>query len=179
MERGNLLPSTAKSSPQGSRSGPPSTPPKARDSEAYRGVPLIYEVQGCGYGRDAMLNTRAIATVIAILLSVEPNIATSSTVGDLLKYCSSSLNSPDYSYCLGVMDGAEGMAIMATVFELMQHHNDPSLDICFDHPPPDPGTLADSFVSWARSYPTANNWDEASGLVAAFRAKWPCGSIGR
>ncbi len=23
------------------------------------------------------------------------------------------------------------------------------------------------------------NWDEAYGLVAAFREKWPCGSIGR
>jgi hypothetical protein len=54
-----------------------------------------------------------------------------------------------------------------------------ALDICFSHPEPDLAELADGFIAWAKAYPKAENWDESLGLVAAFRAKWPCGSIGR
>jgi hypothetical protein len=56
---------------------------------------------------------------------------------------------------------------------------DLALDICFGNPPPAPGELADVFVAWAEANSAANNWDESLGLAAAFRAKWPCGSIGR
>jgi hypothetical protein len=195
-----------------------------------------------------MLNTRATATIIAVLLSVEPNIATSSTVGDLVKSCVSSIGSADYSYCIGVMAGAEDVATVATANELRQQPqqdtfplpNDPqtgkpftdprlaiiaidqdimrlasftagaggdiarekimalrdwrdrigrslkpsgissgypALDICFSHPEPDLAELADVFIAWAKAYPAAGSWDEALGLVAAFRAKWPCGSL--
>jgi hypothetical protein len=195
-----------------------------------------------------MVNTRATATAIAILLCLEPNIAKSSTVGDLVKSCGSSIDSAGYSYCLGVMSGAEDMASVATFNELHQQSkqetfplpNDPqtgkpftdarlaiiaidqdilrlarftagaggdiarekimalrdwrdrigqslkpsrvssgdlALDICFGSPEPDLAQLADAFVAWARAYPAANNWDESLGLAAAFREKWPCGSI--
>ena len=54
----------------------------------------------------AVSATRFIA-LIALLLSTEPNATKAATVRDLLKSCGSSLDSADYSYCLGVMDGAE------------------------------------------------------------------------
>jgi hypothetical protein len=123
---------------------------------------------------------RFLAVSIAILLGIEPNIAASSTVRDVVKSCLSSIDSSQYSYCLGVMAGAKDIAVTAAGYELIQQPlGDPSLGICFSHPEPDLAELADVFVAWARAYPTANNWDESDGLVAAFRAKWPCGSIGR
>jgi hypothetical protein len=48
--------------------------------------------------------TRFLALSIAVLLSVGPS-ATASTVHDLAKYCSSTIDNSDYSYCLGVMAG--------------------------------------------------------------------------
>ncbi len=54
----------------------------------------------------------------------------------------------------------------------------PALDICFGKPPPAPGDLADVFVTWAKANPGANNWDEALGLTAAFRTRWPCAPTG-
>jgi hypothetical protein len=52
-----------------------------------------------------------------------------------------------------------------------------SLDICFGNPSPAPIDLAEVFVAWAEANVAANNWDESLGLAAAFRAKWPCGSL--
>jgi hypothetical protein len=126
-----------------------------------------------------MSATRFIVIGIALLLSAEPHTTEAATVRDLLKSCGSSLDSADYSYCLGVMDGSEDVAIVASGDELLAHSRELSLDICFSHPEPDLAQLAETFVAWARAYPAAGNWDEALGLVAAFRAKWPCGSIGR
>ena len=61
-------------------------------------VPDIYSFQWCGYDLSAMLNTQPAATIITALLSLEPNIATSSTVSDLVKSFVSSVYSDDYSY---------------------------------------------------------------------------------
>jgi hypothetical protein len=186
--------------------------------------------------------TRSIAMSITFLFGITPNIAASSTVSNAVKYCSSSIDSSDYSYCLGLMAGAEDLTISATSNELIQQSqldtfplpNDPQtgkpftdprlaiiaidkelsrlssnpyahekimalrdwrdrigqslkssgapsdgppLGICFSHPPPDPGELADVFVAWAKANAGADNWDESLGLAAAFRARWPCGSI--
>jgi hypothetical protein len=197
-----------------------------------------------------MFATRFLAVSIAALSSAGPSSATASTVRDLAKYCSSTIDSSDYSYCLGVMSGAKDLATVATANELLRQSrqdpfplpNDPqtgkpfteprlaiiaidqdimrlarftagpggevarekiialrdwhdrigdsikmlgfspgtlALDICFSHPEPDLAELADGFIAWAKAYPKAENWDESLGLVAAFRAKWPCGSIGR
>lgn len=192
-----------------------------------------------------MFIARLLAVSIAVLLGIEPHTAMSSTVRDLVKYCLSAIDSSDYSYCLGVMAGAEEMITLAGSYELLQQAkhdafplpNDPqtgkpfadprlaiiamdkdiarlsrfgpaaagkiealrdwrdrigrsleprgissdypALDICFGNPPPAPIDLADAFVAWAIANAAANNWDEATGLVAAFRAKWPCGSLGR
>jgi hypothetical protein len=49
-----------------------------------------------------------------LLLSTEPNATKAATARDLLKSCGSSLDGADYSYCLGVMDGAEDVAIVAS-----------------------------------------------------------------
>jgi hypothetical protein len=189
-----------------------------------------------------MFAPRLIIPGIALLLSAEPHTSEARTVRDLLKSCESSLDSVDYSYCLGVMDGAEDIALAAVVNELRESQqytfplpNDPqtgrpftdprmaiiaidkdlarlspnpyahekimalrdwrdrigesikprgppsgspAIDICFSHPEPTPGDLADAFVAWAKANPSAGDWDEALGLVAAFRAKWPCGPIG-
>jgi hypothetical protein len=186
--------------------------------------------------------TRSIAVSIAIFWGITPNIAAASTVSNVVKYCSSAIDSSDYLYCLGLMVGAEDLAIVATSNELIQQSqldafplpNDPQtgkpftdprlaiiaidkdlsrlssnpyahetimalrdwrdrigqslkssgapsdgppLGICFSHPPPGPGELADVFVAWAKANAGANNWDESLGLAAAFRARWPCGSI--
>jgi hypothetical protein len=188
-----------------------------------------------------MFATRFLAVSIAFLSSADHS-ATASTVRDLAKYCSSSIDTSDYSYCLGVMAGAKDLATVATATELLRQSrqdpfplpNDPqtgkpftdprlaivaidrdlsrlssnpyaheqvmalrdwrdrigdsikprgfppgtvALDICFSHPEPDLAELADVFVAWARAYPAAENWDEALGLVSAFRAKWPCESL--
>jgi hypothetical protein len=125
-----------------------------------------------------MFATRFLAVSIAALSSAGPNSATASTVHDLIKHCSSSIDSSDYSYCLGVMSGAEDMAGFVIGNELIKDPlGDSTLDICLSHPGPDLAELAEVFVAWARTYPSAGNWDESFGLVAAFRAKWPCGSI--
>lgn len=126
---------------------------------------------------SAMFIIRFLAVSIAVILGAEPNSAASSTVRDVVKSCLSEIDSPDYSYCLGVMEGAEDMAIAATGSELLQHSADLSLGICFSHPEPDPGELADVFVAWAKANVAASNWDESLGLIAAFREKWPCGPI--
>jgi hypothetical protein len=195
-----------------------------------------------------MFATRFLAVSIAVLSSAGPNSATASTVLDLVKFCSSTIDSSDYSYCIGVMVGAEDLAKVAPFNELRQQSqqdtfplpNDtqtgkpftdprlaiiaidqdimrlarftsgqcgevarekitalrdwrdrignsikpsgvsskaPALDICFGNSSPAPIDLADAFIAWARANPAANDWDEAIGLMAAFRAKWPCGSL--
>jgi hypothetical protein len=130
-------------------------------------------------GSSAMFATRFLAVSIAVFSSADHS-ATASTVRDLVKYCSSSIDTSDYSYCLGVMAGAGDMAGFVIGNELIKDPlGDSTLDICLGHPGPDRAALAEVFVAWARTYPSAANWDESFGLVAAFRAKWPCGSIGR
>jgi hypothetical protein len=70
-----------------------------------------------------MFATRFLAVILAVLLDAEPSFATSSTVGALVKFCSAGLDNPDYSYCLGVMDGGQGMALTSTVFDIIKHHD--------------------------------------------------------
>ena len=53
----------------------------------------------------AMFIARSLAVGIAVLLGIGPNIAAASTVRDVVKSCLSSIDSPDYSYCLGVGRG--------------------------------------------------------------------------
>jgi Rap1a immunity proteins len=126
-----------------------------------------------------MLATRFLAVSIVVFSSADHS-ATASTVRDLVKYCSSSIDTSDYSYCLGVMAGAEDLAAFAIGDDLVRNPlGTPDLNICLGAPDHAPGELADVFMAWAKAYPATWNWDEAYGLVAAFREKWPCGSIGR
>jgi FPC/CPF motif-containing protein YcgG len=67
-----------------------------------------------------MLATRFLAVNITVLSSAGPNSARASTVHDLVTYCSSSIDSSDYSYCVGVMVGPEDLAKVATFNELRQ-----------------------------------------------------------
>jgi|SRR5579871_3137783 len=125
-----------------------------------------------------MFATRFIALGVALLLIAEPHTTEAATVRDLLKYCRSSIDSAEYSFCLGVMDGAADLAAFATGNELIERPlSDMTLDICLAARDHAPGNLADAFVAWAAANPSAGDWDEAFGLVAAFRANWPCGSL--
>jgi hypothetical protein len=67
-----------------------------------------------------MFATRFLAVSIAVLSNAGPNNATASTVHDLITYCSSSIDSSDYSYCIGVMVGAEDLAKVAAFNELRE-----------------------------------------------------------
>jgi hypothetical protein len=127
-----------------------------------------------------MFATRFVLPGIALLLSAgPPNLTEAATVRDLLKYCQPSRDGADYAYCLGVMAGAADMAAFAVGDDLVRDPlGTPGLDICLGGPHDHtPGDLADAFVAWATTYPSAGDWDEAFGLVAAFRAKWPCTPI--
>ena len=68
-------------------------------------TPSTEEARSMTVGSSAMFITRFLAMSIAVLLSVGSNNATASTVHDLVTYCSSSIDSSDYSYCIGVMAG--------------------------------------------------------------------------